>query len=348
MNLENLQVFKALELRNMTIKNRVIRSATHSMLGNLDGTISADELKMYDELASNEIGLIIAGQFFVSKDGIVAPSSNELINDDHVKYAKKIKEIVEPNDTKVIAQINHAGIQAYSQDPFGPSEFELEDGRVAREMTIDEITRVKSDFVEAAVRAQKSRMDGVQLHAAHGYLLCEFLKPSINKRTDNYGGSSENRFRIVREILEEIKEACGEAYPVFIKIDSNDLIETATYNDDLDYMMFQLEALGIEAVEFSGSDFATKKYSDHNYFLDRALEIKGDRNIATMVVGGVRNFNDMETVLISGIDMVSLSRPFITEPDLITRLKKGQEKSRCVSCSKCSTVGRKRCILNTF
>lgn len=346
MQFENLQVSNPLELANMTIKNRIVRSATHSMLGNMDGTISDDELKMYDDLASNEIGLIIAGQFFVAKDGVVAPGSNELIDEIHVEHAKKIMDIAKPHDARVIAQINHAGAHAYSQDPFGPSVIELADGRQAREMTLKEITKVTSDFVKAAVLAKEAGLDGVQLHGAHAYLLCQFLKPSVNKRTDAYGGSSENRFRIVQEIVEGIKAACGDTYPVFIKIDSNDLDAPSVYDTDLKYMVSKLKTLGIEAIEFSGTEFSTKKFADRNYFLDRAMEIKGDVDVKTMVVGGVRNFEDMETVLETGADLVSLSRPFISEPDLITRLKNGQEKARCVTCGKCVEAGKKRCILN--
>jgi len=345
-NFENLQVSTPLELNNLTVKNRIVRSATHSMLGNLDGTISSAELKMFDDLASNEIGLIIAGQFFVSKDGIVAPGSNELVDDNHVTHAKKIMEVVKPYGTKVIAQLNHAGAKAYTEDPYGPSAYNLEDGRIAREMTLEEIESVKNAFVRAAQHAKDAGIEGVQLHGAHGYILCHFLKPSINKRTDLYGGSSENRFRIVREIVSGIKEACGNTYPVFIKLDSNDLEDPTTYTEDVKFMVKALKDLGIEAIEFSGSEFGMKKYSEHNYFLERAMELKGDVDVKTLVVGGVRNFEDMEKVLETGADLVSLSRPFISEPDLITRLMNGQEKARCVSCGKCFEAGEKRCILN--
>lgn len=333
-------------LNNLVINNRIVRSATHSMLGNLDGSISNEELTMFEELASNHVGLIIAGQFFVSSDATAGPGSNELTSDSLIEAASRIMEVVKPYDTKVIAQLNHAGAYAYSPDPYGPSVIDLADGRQAREMTLEEIERAKDAFVLASVRAKKAGFHGVQIHAAHRYLLCEFLKPSMNKREDMYGGNSENRFRLVKEIIAGIKEACGESYPVFIKIDSNDLEDFDTYNKDLEVMMPELKALGIEAVEFSGSEFSTKKYKDHNYFLGRALEISKDVDIKTIVVGGVRNFGDMEEILSEGIDMVSICRPFICEPDLITKLKNGQEKARCVTCGRCPEAGRDRCILN--
>lgn len=346
MNYENLKVSHEIELAHMTIKNRIVRSATHSMLGNLDGSISKDELQMFEDLASNHVGLIIAGQFFVSHDSIAGPGSNELSDDWHIESASMIMDVVKPYHTTVIAQLNHAGARAYNEAPYGPSEISLEDGRKAREMTIDEINRVKGEFIDAAVRAKKAGFHGIQLHGAHGYLICEFLKPSVNKRQDQYGGNSQNRLRLMSEIIEGIKEACGKDYPIFIKIDSNDLEDADTYNRDLELMMPVIKSLDVEVVEFSGSEFATKKYSEHNYFLGRALEISKHADIKTMVVGGVRHFDDMENILDAGIDMVSICRPFICEPDFITKLMNGQEKSRCVSCGKCPAAGRDRCILN--
>lgn len=345
-NYNELKTFNPLQLKHMTLKNRIVRSATHSMLGNLDGTISHDELDMFEALAANEIGLIIAGQFFVSKKGIVAPGSNELTEDRHIEHVKKILTRVRPYGTKVIAQLNHAGAKAYSKDPFGPSPIALEEGKKAREITKDEIESVKQDFIDAAYRAKQAGMDGVQVHGAHDYLLCAFLTPSFNQRTDNYGGTSEGRFLLVKEIIQGIKEKCGEDYPVFIKVNTNALEGNEQYTEDLKDMIPKLKALGVEAVEFSGSGYKYMKYTDHNYFLESAMAMKGDTDIPIMVVGGIRHFDDMEAVLDAGADMVSISRPFISEPDLITRLKTGQQKARCVSCNKCIIAGRKRCILN--
>lgn len=344
MNYNSLRVFEGLKLENMTTKNRIVRSATHSMLGNIDGTISDEELKMFNELAKNDIGLIIVGQFFVNRESIVAPGSNELSEDRHISSAAKIMDVVKPYDTKVIAQLNHAGSKAYNPHPIAPSSMTLADSRNAKEMTLDEIVQIKNDFSSAALRAKRAGFNGVQLHAAHGYLLCEFMKPSVNKREDMYGGSAENRFRFIGEIIQDIKSLCGSNFPVFIKIDVNDLEEMKQYKEDLKTIMPLLKEYGIEAVEFSSSEFGIKKYKDHNYFMDRALELMKGNDLKTMLVGGIRHFGDMEAVMDAGIDMVSISRPLISEPDLITRLKNGQETSRCVSCNKCPEAGRKRCI----
>jgi len=344
---EEMKVFEEMKFKNLTIKNRIVRSATHSHLGNLDGTISDEELDMFEELASNDIGLIIAGQFFVSQKGIVRPGSNELAEDYQIERASKIISRVRPYGTKVIAQLNHAGAKTYLEDnKVGPSVIELEEGIQAREMRVNEIESVIEDFIDAAYRAKLSGMDGVEIHCAHDYLLCEFLTPSFNKRTDKYGETYEGRFLIVKEIIQGIKNKCGSDYPVFVKVNANAAEKNEQYTSDLKKMIPEFKRLGVEAVEFSGSNFIHMKYSDHNYFVESAMNIKGNTDIPVIVVGGIRNFEDMEAVLEAGVDMISISRPLISEPDLITRLKNGQEKARCTSCNKCFVVGKKRCILN--
>jgi len=205
---------------------------------------------------------------------------------------------------------------------------------------------VIEDFIDAAYRAKLSGMDGVEIHCAHDYLLCEFLTPSFNKRTDKYGETYEGRFLIVKKIIQGIKNKCGADYPVFVKVNSNAAEENEQYTSDLKKMIPEFKRLGVEAVEFSGSNFIHMKYSDHNYFVESAMNIKGNTDIPVIVVGGIRNFEDMEAALEAGVDMISISRPLISEPDLITRLKNGQEKARCTSCNKCFMGGKKRCVLN--
>jgi 2,4-dienoyl-CoA reductase-like NADH-dependent reductase (Old Yellow Enzyme family) len=341
-----MKMFNEVQLENITIKNKIVRSATHSMLGNLDGTISEAELDMFEELAKNKVGLIIAGQFFVNNKGIVGPGSNELTNPVQMESASKILKRVESYGSRVIAQLNHAGALAYPDDQYGPSPLELAEGLKARMMTAEEIEAVKADFIKSAKLAKEAGFHGIQLHAAHDYLLCEFITPSFNKREDAYGGHADGRFKLVEEIIKGIKEACGDNYPVFIKVNANAEAENERYQEELKSMLKKFKKLGVEAVEFSGTGYKYMKYSDHNYFLETALAIKGDTDIPLMVVGGVRTLDDMTIMLDAGIDMVSISRPFISEPDLITKLVNGQEKARCVSCNKCIQAGPKRCILN--
>jgi len=333
-------------LKNIAIKNRIVRSATFSRIGNQDGSISDAEMKMYKELAENKVGLIITGHCYVSTTGQMSSNQTSIADDSYIPRLKELVTMVNQYDCKIVAQISHAGAQtSVIQEPVAPSGIEMIQGHPARELTLTEIEQIKQDFINAAFRAKVAGFNGVQVHVAHNYLLCQFITPAFNNRTDNYGGSQEGRFRIVKEIIEGIKEKCGSEYPVFVKINSNVETDEEIYSKDLIVMMKEFRSLGVEAVEVSGYNFFRKGINEHNYYLEEVCVLRKLVDIPVIVVGGVRNFDDMDEMLNVGIDMISLSRPFICEPDLITKLIEGQKESKCLSCNKCFSVQGKRCVL---
>jgi len=248
-----------------------------------------------------------------------------------------------------VPQINHAGAKSNAAEcPVSPSTIKLAGGKITKALSIDEITQIKEDFISAAYRVKQAEFDGVQVHAAHGYLLSEFISPITNKRNDQYGGTISNRFRIVREIIEGIAIKCGKNFPVFIKINSNSENDEA-YENELLYMLGEFKKLGVTAVELSGYDWRLRSIKEHHYYIERTSKMRETVGIPIILVGGIRNLSDMEVVLDSGIDMVSLSRPLISEPDLITKLKNGQDSAKCISCNKCFGLPQKdgrRCILH--
>ena len=188
----------------------------------------------------------------------------------------------------------------------------------------------------------------MQLHAAHSYLLSRFLDPTFNKRTDEYGGTAENRFRMTEKIVKGIKETCGADFPVLIKINCDTAADNDTYEQDMCYFLRRAEELDVTLVELSGVDFINQPRTATLYYLDRAVRLKkAVPALPLSLVGGVRSLADMEKVLASGIDMVSLGRALIAEDDFIAKAKNG-EKSICVSCSRCFVLPNKhpgiRCV----
>lgn len=335
-------------LNGLQLKNRIARSATYSYMHNKDGFTGDDEIGIFETLAKNQIGLIISGQIYVNSDGKISGEEPGLDDDALIPGLRKLTDAVHSRGAKTIAQINHAGARSDLSVPLSPSEMKLPDGRVTRGLSAEEIRRIEEDFVSAARRAKEAGFDGVQVHAAHGYLLTEFLSPATNSRSDLYGGSLQNRFRIVEEILSGIRAECGTDFPVFVKINSN-REDDAAYEAELRYFLNEFKAFGVTAVELSGYEWRAHKAGERSYYIRRAEKMRRLVDIPMMLVGGVRTLEDMEQVVDAGIDMVSLCRPFICEPDLIPRLIAGQEKSKCVSCSKCfglyTQTGR-RCILH--
>ena len=346
---------QGISLKHISFSNRIVRSATVDPYGNPDGTVSQTEIDLYRQYAQNHIGLIISAQAYVSKYGISAPGQNALYEDKFIEGHKKLVDAVHEAGGKIILQFSHAGAGACPIEgvvPVAPSPIQSPYSKeMPRELTVAEIKELVQDYIDCAVRGKQAGYDGLQLHCAHGYLLSQFISPVYNKRTDQYGGSIENRFRMSEEIIAGIREKLGEDYPIFIKLNSNtETGDQEEYFQDMVYIANKCKELGVEAIEISGFNFTKLgREGNHTYYLDRAARLRKETGIPVILVGGIRDFADMDKVLDAGVDMVSMSRPFICEPDLVTRLINGQEKATCISCSKCFYLYNKegrRCVFH--
>jgi len=215
-----------------------------------------------------------------------------------------------------------------------------------RALTIEEIGEIIKTYGDAGERAHKAGFDAVQLHVAHGYPLCSFLSPLFNQRADQYGGSAENRARIIIEMAAEIKTRTGEDFPVLIKMNVADFCEGGMVIDDAVEVAKIMAQNGIAAIETSGGASGHKvtplgpvedsKWTE-GYFLEYASAIKAAVDVPVILVGGLREMNMMEEVLAQGkADLFSMSRPFIKEPAIIKRWREGNgEPSDCISCNGC-------------
>ena len=327
-----------IQLPHIHLKNRIIRSATHNFLASTDGRMTDAECAMYETLAKNGVGLIITGHCCVDPLGRANAQQLNIYDDSYIEGFRKAAELVHAAGAALVPQISHAGPRAIENDDLADvTARELKKGRHARELTIDEIHRIVTNFVLAAARLKYAGVDGVQLHAAHSYLLSRFLDPTFNERTDAYGGSVENRFHIVREIIEGIHEKCGEDFPVLVKINLDTKHEDhAGYHEAMVSMLKEFHRLGIALVELSGVDFINQPKDAHIYYLEEGKALKAAVPEQPMsLVGGVRSLTDMEAVLAAGFEMVSLSRALIAEPDFLPKTLAGGEKSICISCCRC-------------
>lgn len=339
-----------IKLAHLTCRNRVIRSAVHSFLGTPKGYMTEAEYGMYELLAKNNVGTVITGHCCVAEGGRANPEQINIYSDEFIPQFEKYAQLLHKYDTRSIVQISHAGPRAIdTEDLKDVCDIELKKDKHARELTVEEIHELRDAFVAAALRLKKAGVDGVQLHAAHSYQLSRFVDPTFNHRSDEYGGSVENRFRLVEEIIVGIHEACGEDFPVLVKINNDTKSDDEAYAQDLLWMLNRMKELGVELVELSGVDFINQPKKSVLYYLDRAVAMRKAVDMPMSLVGGVRSLVDMEKVLASSIDMVSLGRPLIAEPDFVTKSLEGQEKSSCVNCCRCFVLPHMtpgvRCVL---
>lgn len=347
-----MKVEESIQLGQMICKNRLVRSAVHTFLGNTDGTMSEAEYNAYEELAKNQIGLIITGHCSVSPQGMANTEQTAIYADRFISQFTQLKQRVEQYGSKLVVQINHAGDRAVGVvDLAGVMARELKKGRSCRMLTVEEIAVIREQFIAAACRLQQAGVDGVQIHAAHSYLLSQFLDETFNQRDDAYGGSVENRFRLLGEIISGIRARCGAEFVILVKINSDNRADDVQYEADLAAILAHCEQLGVTAVELSGCDFITQPKEARTYYLPRAAKLRQGIRMPLILVGGVRCLDDMEVVLASGIDMVALGRPLICEPDFFSKALADNAESACLSCNRCFVVAKiragLRCVLHS-
>ncbi|MDD4362728.1 MAG: NADH:flavin oxidoreductase [Atribacterota bacterium] len=346
-------------LKGIEIKNRFVRSATYEGLADDKGFCTNKITQKMVELAKGEVGLIITSHAYVSENGQAGPKQLGIYDDSMIDSYKEMINSVHQENSKIVMQISHAGGRSLSKEenklPAGPSTLNIE-GYTCREITKDEINKIIKDFADAAGRAIKAGFDGVQIHAAHGYLLSQFLSPFFNKRSDSYGGSVKNRARIILEIINAIKSKLPDNTLLIIKMNANDYISGGLTTENMLETALLFEENGVDAIELSGgtalniskysfsrkiTDSADSKKEDV-YYRDEVKLLKNKLKIPVILVGGIKYLKTAEDLIIKeGVDYISLCRPLIKEPDLIKRWKIGDtEESSCIHCNQCFLTAR--------
>lgn len=290
-----------------------MRSATELFCSTPDGHVVNKEIAAYEELAKEPFGLIITAHTCVSPEGRSNAGQNAVWDDIYMEDQSRIAAIIHRGESKIILQTGHGGMKAEGSNGGRPVY-------TPDNMTPEQIRETVRAFAFAAVRAKACGFDGIQLHAAHMYLLSQFFYPQYNHRTDAYCGSGENRFRIIREIAEAVKEACGDDFPVFIKINSDNIVDGEQYFRDLCDAANVCDSVGIEGMELSGYNSAPGGIPSAPYFFETAKRLMTHTDLPLMLVGGIRKREEVEEILASGIKTVSFSRPVLQNSDFIVRL----------------------------
>ncbi len=350
-------IFEETTIKSMTLKNRLVRSATWEGMCEADGRPTAKLSRFYRDLARGGVGLIITGYAFVRPEGRQLPCTLGGHTDDFNPDMKKMVATVHDEGGKICLQLVHVGGQTNEKNagriPLAPSALESEQfPQVPEEMSFAEIQGVIKAFGAAAGRARECGFDAIQLHGAHGYLINQFLSPLTNNRTDEYGGSISNRCRFLLEVYWQVREAVGKDYPVLIKLNGADNLDGGLDLADAIYAAQLLDREGIDAIEVSGGTPASgdlspirnkiNKPEQEAYNLELCTAIKAAVKCPVMVVGGFRSFAVAERAIQNDADYVSMARPFIREPDLAKRWQSGDHSSAtCISCSACFMPGIK-------
>ena len=334
------KIFEEVELKNLTARNRLVRSATWEGIANSDGSITEESYAIYQELARGGVGTIITGFTSVALHDYYFGGMMRLCDDALIPQYQKLAQIIHDEGCPAITQL---ALGAYYRKVNG-QYIQVEPDIMAKE----EIRLVIQQFIDAAIRAEKAGFDGVQIHAAHYFFLSRFISPAVNHRTDIYGGTTENRSRILLEILKGVREETHSLH-ITIKINCSDSTFGGLEQEECLAICRLLDEAGIDSIEISGNGTSVagiKAHGNEGYFASAAAAIADSVLCPVMVVGGFRSLDSMENILNqSKIEMVSLSRPLLREPDLPSKMQADPSTiSKCISCNRCYSSPSHKCI----
>lgn len=349
-------LFSSSAINAMTSPNRFVRSATWEGMAADDGAVTPRLIETMKALALGGVGMIISSHAYVSPEGQAGPWQLGIYKDELIEGLDNMTTAVHAAGGKIVAQLAHAGQSAAQQltglIPLAVSDVTGLSTDARKEITKQDVTAIVLAYAQASRRAKLAGFDGVQIHAAHGYLLNQFLSPAFNQRRDEYGGGIENRARILLEVLQAIRHEVGHDYPVLIKMNSSDFIDNGLTLEDSRQTAVMLADAGIDAIELSGGMLASKTLPPSRlginteekeaYFKEEARAFKEKISVPLILVGGIRSLNVAERLVSEGVaDYISMCRPFIREPALINRWKDGdRRRATCLSDNQCFTPGR--------
>lgn len=329
-------LFSPLTLPNdAVIPNRIAKAAMEENMADNDHAPSDDLLRLYKSWAEGEAGLIITGNVMVDGRAMTGPGGVVLENDRHLDRFKAWAEVSRSRGAQIWMQINHPGQQmpaSLGQETFAPSAVALDLGSLSRqfalprEMTAADIADVERRFVTSALLAECAGFTGVEIHAAHGYLLSQFLSPLSNRRQDRWGGSLENRARLLLDIVRGVRATVAPSFAVAVKLNSADFQRGGFSPEDARAVVEMLSPLGVDLAELSGGSYEApammgsardqRTLAREAYFLEFARDIETVATMPLMVTGGIRRREVAEQVISSGIAMAGIATALAIEPNL--------------------------------
>ena len=343
----------------ITLKNRIIKSALTEGIADANNFANERHINLYSKWSAGEMGALLTGNVQVDKRFLEGPGNVAIEKgtvDKQFDYLKRWAEAASQNNTQAWMQISHAGRQTpegIHPSPFSPSDVQLKiPGKKYGKptpMTTYDIEDVIERFVFTAKIAKEAGFSGIQLHSAHGYLLSQFLSPDINLREDDWGGSIENRSRLLRTIIKECRSELGQDFTISVKLNSADFQKGGFSSEDSIQVAKYLNDLRIDLLEISGGTYEQPRLIGNDnisinpkrslprkestiareaFFLDYAAKMSAVIEIPLMVTGGFRTMEGMKQALESGAcDLVGIGRPICGNPYSVKEMLEGDEES---------------------
>ncbi|WP_179402342.1 NADH:flavin oxidoreductase/NADH oxidase family protein [Burkholderia guangdongensis] len=331
-----MNVFDKLTLPNgSTIPNRIAKAAMEENMADADHGPSEQLLRLYQAWADGGAGLLVTGNVMVDSRAMTGPGGVVLEDDAQLDKFKRWARIGRSQGAQFWLQINHPGRQMQAnlgQKTWAPSAVPLDLGKMSKHfntphaMTQSVIDDVIQRFARTARLGEMAGFTGVEIHAAHGYLLSQFLSPLTNRRTDEWGGSLENRARLLLAIVKAVRAVVSPGFAVAVKLNSADFQRGGFSADDARQVVELLNEWAVDLVELSGGSYEApamqgdardgRTLAREAYFVEFARDIRTVANMPVMVTGGIRRRPVAEQVIDSGVDMVGIGTALALDPNL--------------------------------
>jgi 2,4-dienoyl-CoA reductase-like NADH-dependent reductase (Old Yellow Enzyme family) len=337
-----LDVQTPFTIKNLTVKNRILRSATMENMADERGYVTADLVSLYKNLALGGTGLIVTGASAVEQKARVWRHQTAVWDDRHIDGLAQIARIIQCHGSKSAIQLHHGGMTG-----FGYSYGSRDSTYSLNDASDSDIRNTIEAFGRAALRAQMAGFDAIAVHAAHGYLISQFLTPLTNHRKDKWGGNLTNRTRFALEVCQAIRTSVGPDLPLLWKMNCADYCEGGSDIEEYARIAKSLVNAGVDLIEVSGGVKEQVKLrgrlkeeagDQEAYFRDAIAPFrKAIGNKALAITGGVRSLDIMQGLIDEGVDMVGMCRPLISEPYFANQIfdSPAQTTARCTSCNKC-------------
>lgn len=340
-------IFEPLTIKHMTLKNRIVMTPMGTNYGEQNGEMSFLHINYYEQRAKGGTGLLIVENASVdSPQGSNGTTQLRIDHDNYMPRLFKLCETVHKHGACIAIQINHAGASAQSartnMQPVSASDIPSKTGgEIPRPLEKEEIYHIVKKYGEAARRAQIAGFDAVEIHAGHSYLISQFLSPLTNKRTDEFGGSPENRARFARMVIEEVRKQVGPFFPIFCRISADEFMEGGnTLEDTLHYLQYFEKEVDVFDVS-CGLNGSIQYQIDANYLADgwrsyMAKAVKEKYGKPCMTMGNIRNPQVADDILARGdADLIGMGRGLIADPEWVNKVEFGDEADirKCISCN---------------
>lgn len=340
-------IFEPLTIRRMTLKNRIMMTPMGTNYGDQNGEMTFVHIDYYEQRAKGGTGLLMVENASVfSPQGSNGTTQLRIDHDNFIPRLYYFTERMHKHGACVGIQINHAGASAVSartgEQPVSASDIPSKaGGEIPRPLEKEEIYNIVKKYGEAAKRAQTAGFDCVEIHAGHSYLLSQFLSPTTNKRTDEFGGSPENRARFTKLVVEEVRKQVGPFFPIFVRISADEFVEGGnTLEDTIEYLQYFQEEVDVFDVS-AGLNSSIQFQIDANYLPDgwrsymaKAVKEKYGKPCVTM--GNIRDPKVAEEILERGdADIIGMGRGLIADPNWVNKVEFNREDElrKCISCN---------------